>query len=127
MVIDQRSRQVLCTAHGTGRVHDFKLFKRSRVSFGAGTECLGDRGYQGLQKLHARSRTPQRKPPQRELDQVAKERNRELASLRIVVEHVIGKLKVFKILGERYRSLRRRFGLRVNLIAGIYNAQLNLK
>jgi hypothetical protein len=80
-----------------------------------------------LQKLHALSRTPPRKPPRRELDRVAKEQNRELASLRIVIEHVIGKLKVFKILGERYRNRRRRFGLRMSLIAGIYNAQLDLK
>jgi hypothetical protein len=34
---------------------------------------------------------------------------------------VIGKLKVFRILLERYRNRRRRFGLRVNLIAAIYN------
>jgi hypothetical protein len=29
--------------------------------------------------------------------------------------------KVFRVLGERYRNRRKRFGLRVNLIAGIYN------
>ncbi|MEG4234701.1 IS5/IS1182 family transposase, partial [Microcoleus sp. Pol11C3] len=30
------------------------------------------------------------------------------------------------ILSERYRNRRRRFGLRFNLIAGIYNYELNL-
>jgi len=43
------------------------------------------------------------------------------------VEHVIGKLKIFKILSDRYRNRRRRFGLRFNLIAGIYNFELKLK
>jgi hypothetical protein len=50
--------------------------------------------------------------------------NRELASRRIDCEHVIGKLKVFRILMERYRNRRRRVGLRVNLIAAIYNFEL---
>ena len=33
-------------------------------------------------------------------------------------------LKVFHILSERYRNRRRRFGLRFNLIAGLYNYEL---
>jgi hypothetical protein len=37
---------------------------------------------------------------------------------------VIGKLKAFRILLERYRNRHRRFGLRVNLIAAIYNFEL---
>ncbi|MBT7070475.1 MAG: IS5/IS1182 family transposase, partial [Anaerolineae bacterium] len=40
-------------------------------------------------------------------------------------EHVIGKLKVFRILSERYRNRRKRFGLRFNLIASLYNFELN--
>jgi hypothetical protein len=71
------------------------------------TECLGDRGYQGLQKLHANSQTPKKKPPRRELGKSDRRVNRELASQRIVCEHVIGKLKVFRILMERYRNRRR--------------------
>ena len=53
-----------------------------------------------------------------------KQRNRELAHQRIVCEHVIGKLKVFKIQAERYRNRRRRFGLRVHLLAALYNLDL---
>ncbi|RGD91737.1 IS5/IS1182 family transposase, partial [Acinetobacter sp. SWAC57] len=30
-------------------------------------------------------------------------------------------LKVFRILSERYRNRRKRFGLRMNLIAGLIN------
>jgi len=123
-VIEWQTRQVICTAHGRGREHDFKLFKRSRTSFAEATECLGDRGYQGLQKLHAKSQTPKKKPPRQTLSKADRRANRELASRRIVCEHVIGKLKVFRILLERYRNRRRRFGLRVNLIAAIYNYEL---
>jgi len=37
---------------------------------------------------------------------------------------VVGKLKVFLILMERYRNRRKCFSLRANLIAGIYNFEL---
>lgn len=50
-----------------------------------------------------------------------KHNNRRLAKLRIRVEQVIRSLKVFKILSERYRNRRKRFGLRFSLIAGVYN------
>ena len=53
-----------------------------------------------------------------------KKYNRELNRLRITVEHVNRRLKIFKILSDRYRNRHRRFGLRSNLIAGIYNHEL---
>jgi hypothetical protein len=40
---------------------------------------------------------------------------------------VIRRLKVFRVLKETYRHRRRRFGLRLNLIAGLYNADLQVK
>jgi len=123
-VIDRKTKQVICTAHGRGREHDFRLFKRSQVRFDKATECLGDRGYQGLQKLHAKSQTPKKRPPRQTLSKAERRANRELASRRIVCEHVIGKLKVFRILMKRYRNRRKRFGLRLNLIAAIYNFEL---
>jgi hypothetical protein len=40
-----------------------------------------------------------------------------LAQQRVVIEQVFAYLKRFRILSERYRNRRRRFGLRFNLIA----------
>lgn len=47
--------------------------------------------------------------------------NRNLARERVVIEQVNRCLKIFRILAERYRNRRRRFGLRCNLIAALYN------
>lgn len=124
-MIDGRSRRVICTAHARGPVHDFTLYKRSRVEPHESLEVLADRGYQGLDKLHAKSRTPQRKPRKGELTDERKQSNRELARRRVVVEHVIRSLKIFRILAERYRNRRRRFSLRFKLIAGLYNYGLS--
>ena len=48
-----------------------------------------------------------------------------LASERVLNENVIGVIKRFKIVADRYRNRRRRFGLRFNLISGIYNFELH--
>lgn len=41
------------------------------------------------------------------------------------VNPMIRKLKVFRVLKETYRHRRRRFGLRLNLIAALYNHDLD--
>jgi hypothetical protein len=53
-----------------------------------------------------------------------KAKNRKISSERVTNEHAIGFIKRFKILSERYRNRRKRFGLRFNLIAGICNFEL---
>ncbi len=53
-----------------------------------------------------------------------KRKNRELSSQRVLNENVIGMIKRFKIISDRYRNRRKRFGLRFNLIAAIYNMEV---
>lgn len=126
MVVNGRTREVICTAQARGPVHDFALYQRSRVEPHESLEVLADSGYQGLQKLHEKSKTPRKKPRKAELTDEQKQSNRELARRRVVVEHVIRSLKIFRILAERYRNRRKRFTLRFNLIAGLHNFELGL-
>lgn len=88
--------------------------------------CLADKGYQGIAKIHALSRTPHKKPRKASCSVEQRQSNRQLAKLRVIGEHVNRALKIFKILSERYRNRRKRFSLRFNLIAGLYNYELNL-
>ncbi|MDR2882664.1 MAG: IS5/IS1182 family transposase, partial [Alistipes sp.] len=39
-------------------------------------------------------------------------------------ENIIREVKIFRIIAEKYRNRRRRFALRFNLIAAIYNLNL---
>lgn len=87
---------------------------------------VGDAGYQGLAGWHANSQTPIKKSKHHPLSKEQKTRNRELSRACMLVEHVIRSLKIFRILSERYRNRRKRFGLRFNLIAAIYNSELKL-
>jgi hypothetical protein len=53
-----------------------------------------------------------------------KKKNRELSGERVLNENVIDMVKRFEIIAVRYRNRRQRFGLKFNLIAGIYNFEL---
>jgi hypothetical protein len=120
-----RSKQIIDTRFAKGARHDFSLYKHSKAELPAAVECLADSGYQGLLELHKNSRTPFKKPKGSDLTEEQKQFNKELAKERVVIEHIIRHLKIFRILAERYRNRRRRFILRVNLIAGLYNYALN--
>ena len=87
---------------------------------------FGDKGYQGIQKVHSNSRIPRKKPRNGKLTYEDKKSNQELAKIRVLGEHVNRKLKVFKILSLTYRNRRKRFSLRFNLIAALYNYELHL-
>ncbi|MHC5937905.1 IS5 family transposase [Nostoc sp.] len=126
VVVDQANGQIIYTAHGKGREHDFRIFKNSKVRLEENIECLGDKGYQGIQKLHHNSRIPKKKPRGAKLSNKDKKSNQELARIRVLGEHVNRKLKVFKILSLTYRNRRKRFSLRFNLIAALYNYELSL-
>lgn len=104
-----------------------RVFKESQIRLKSATELVGDSGYQGMMKLYGNSRTPHKGWKKRPLTKEQRAENRLLSKLRIVVEHVICRLKVFRILKEVYRNRRRRFGLRVSLIAGLYNTDLKAR
>lgn len=101
------------------------MFKQTGCDIAAATRLLADAGYQGLRKEHENSHTPVKKPKAAALRGEQKQQNRLLSRQRIVVENVIRHLKIFRMVAERYRNRRRRFGLRFNLIAGLYNYELS--
>jgi len=126
LIVNQKSMEIIATAFGTGSTHDFHLFKESRSGMSTHICCLADAGYLGMGKVHENSRIPAKKSKLHPLTLEQKAENHHLSCQRIFVENVIRKLKIFRILSERYRNRRKRFGLRFNLIAAIYNNELTL-
>jgi hypothetical protein len=124
LLVEFETGKIIATAVSRGSIHDFKLLKRSRLPFRASQLCLADSGYQGFTKQYAGACIPTKKPRKKSLPKAEKQHNRALAKLRVRVEHVIRRLKIFRIFSGRYRNRRKRFGLRLNLIAGLLNYQL---
>lgn len=126
MVINQETREIICTAFWQCPCHDFSFFKQSKIHFYSETDSLQDSGYQGIKDYRSNSYIPRKKPKKGKLYLLEKDYNRTLAQERIVIERVNRSLKILKILSSRYRNRRRRYGLRCNLLSAIYNYELAL-
>lgn len=99
-----------------GRVHDKKLYDRSRLRIPHGVPKWGDSGYQGSDL-----RVPKKKPRKGQLSDEEKRGNRCLAKERIVAEHGIGKMKIWRIAADRYRNPARRHTVMMKNVAGLHN------
>jgi hypothetical protein len=98
---------VICTNFTNGKKHDFRLFKESKTYIHTKIQVLTDTGYQGIAKIHANSKLPKKKTKKNPLTKEDKQNNRKLASERVVNENVIGMLKRFRIIADKYRNRRR--------------------
>jgi ABC-type Fe3+/spermidine/putrescine transport system ATPase subunit len=127
LIICEESEEIIATFFGKGKMHDAKVYEKSRVRLSKEIEIKADSGYQELQKKHAKVLIPQKNSKLKKLTKEEKRLNRELARKRVKVENVIRRLKIFRILAEKYRNRRKRLGLRFNLISGIYNYELKAK
>ncbi|WP_041621364.1 IS5/IS1182 family transposase [Orientia tsutsugamushi] len=94
-----------------GKKHDFRLFKESKILIHPKVKAITDTGYQGIQKIHNNSELPKKKSKKNPLTKNDKKNNPRLAGERVVNETVIGMLKQFKIIADKYRNRRKIFGL----------------
>ena len=121
VVVDKKTQQVICVYVSNGRRHDFRVFKESQTHVNPETAIETDTGYQGITEIHANSVLPIKKRKKQKLTKEQKRYNRKVSRERVANEHAIGFLKRFRIISERYRNRRKRFGLRINLICGLCN------
>jgi len=114
-MVNQLTLEIIAAACGQGRMHDFRLFKEDYAGMAAHV-----RG-------HANSEAPAKKSKPHPLAVEQKNADRELARQSIFCEHIIGRLKIFRILSERYRNRRKRFCLRFNPVAAVYSFELQAR
>ena len=115
---------IMSVASTYGAMHDLTLFRASGVRLPFETALIGDAGYQGVWQDHPHAITPHKATKTAPLTDQERQDNRILAHTRQPVEHVIRRLKVFRVLKGVYRHRRRRFALRLHLIAALCNLTL---
>jgi len=107
-----------------GSVHDFEICKTTLLQLMIlAVIIFADSGYQGIQKYHAFSLIPIKKSKKKELSEEEKAYNTALSRQRVFIEHINGKLKVFKIMSYPYRNRRESHLARTKLICAILNAE----
>jgi hypothetical protein len=114
-----RKRHTLKTEHilaATGRIvsvsdahpgsqHDLTL-RRAGPTLPRRARCHADSAYQGYHNDHPNLDIPCKKPKRGALSNHAKNDNRGLASVRVAIEHRIGRTKRVRILADRDRNPR---------------------
>lgn len=112
---------------GKGRLHDFKLWKKSNWRLSPDSALYADLGFLGIDKLHAKSVLPFKASKKHPLTKEQKKYNTDQASTRIVAEHVNRKCKIFRIAKETYRGKHKNYGLNWNLGAAITDLKLTCR
>lgn len=121
--VTEEGRIVAVSKPYPGAVHDLEVRRREPPLPGS-SRAYVDSGYQGLQKQHRQTELPYKRQKKKPLTKDEKEYNRALSRIRVKVENMIRRLKIFRILSERYRNKRRRYGIKFNIIAGIVNLKM---
>lgn len=126
ILINPHTEKILAVSRTVeGKRHDKQLCEDDGLILRAppGATGLADLGYQGLDgsDTYAKIVLPCKKPYRGELTPGQKETNRIISSVRVRVEHVIGALKRFDILSERYRGKLPSVDLPIKNIAALYN------
>lgn len=95
MLLNWETHEIIATAFGKGRTHDFKLFKYSCTHVHPNIMVLADLGYRGLERLHAHSFLPAKASKHHPLSYGEKRANRTLARLRLHINALSADLKCF--------------------------------
>ena len=121
-----------------GGIHDYRLLKNEfppDMDWFSMFRVWVDLGYIGIQKdyNHCEILIPHKKPrkskanPAPSLTDEQKAENREMSSLRVIVEHAIGGMKRFSILTEKFRNRKEMFVDDVAaLCAGLWNLKKSI-
>lgn len=126
VIVAQKTKKIICTEFAPGKKHDFRLFKESKIFLHPAIKAITDTGFQGLSKIHANTEMPKKATKKNPLSKQEKKMNTCTSRKRIINEHVIRSVKRFKLVADRYRNRRKRFGLRFNFIASVHNFELCL-
>ena len=103
-----------------GPASDINLFRQQQAKFSPEQEFIGDKAYVGA----ARTTTPSKKPQGGELTSEQQEENRKISRRRILIEHLIRRLKIFRIAAEKFRLNPKHYKTVILTICGLVRLHL---
>lgn len=111
-----------------GRQHDKKIADESQLTLPHDSRLYQDTGFQGFALPGVIILQPKKKPRGGQLTAEETERNREIARVRIRVEHAIGGVKRYRIVKDQLRNWKQDFRDRVmETCCGLHNFRLNFR
>lgn len=111
-----------------GKIHDKHICDNENLRYPSGIRLWQDGGFLGYKPENVIIKMSIRKPRGKELTSLQRELNREISSFRVKVEHAIGRIKIFRIIKERYRCHKLFFDdLVFEIACGLHNFKLTCK
>lgn len=120
-IVTPNGREIVDVIVGKpGPTSDINIWRISQPKFGSAQRYKGDKAYTGEPQIE----TPHKKRKHQELSPKEQEKNREKASQRIFVEHVIRLVKIFRAAGERFRLRRENYQKVILTICGLVRLRI---
>lgn len=120
IAMEAEGRIVSVSKSHRGSVHDFRIRKAEKPLLQNSIK-YADSGYQGLQKLQQNVTLPFKHTKNSKLTTEQKTHNRLLSQIRVKVEHKIREIKIFQIIGGKYRNFQKKHNMRFGIIAALVN------
>lgn len=117
LVVTGKGKILSVIGSNPGSKHDKRIHDETKLIYDKNAKPISDLGYFGATGIIM----PIKKPKLKELTNEDKKFNGKLSKQRIIIEHTIGKMKVFQILSQRYRNDLSNHSLVFKNVAGLYN------
>jgi hypothetical protein len=109
-----------------GKIHDKKLADEQNLQFPKDSKLLQDTGFQGYAPIGVTIVQPKKKPRGAQLTIAEKAQNTRISKQRISVEHSIGAVKFFRVVGTVFRNLKPCFDdVVMETACGLHNLRLD--
>ena len=128
VIINEQRKIVLLTLTCEGKKHDKKVSDEAGFELPSGSCLYQDTGFQGFALEDVIIVQPKKKPKGMELTQEDKDKNCQISSVRVRVEHAIGGVKPYRIVKDKIRNWKDNFRDQVMVTCcGLHNFRLNFR
>jgi hypothetical protein len=114
------------TGYKKGRRHDYAIYKKNHPATPKQVVNVFDLGYLGVEKDFPKqlSSLPNRKNRNQKISEEERCYNKDQSKRRIVIEHIICRLKKYRILADVFRNRLRKYNKVSDIVSGLVNYRI---
>lgn len=128
IIADGSQRILYLSGTYEGSMHDKAIIDEESWQLPSGITVHEDSGFEGHNPAGINISRPVKKPKGKELTEEQKKGNKQKASKRVIVEHCIGKVKIFRIVKDRIRIWKNEAkDIVMEICCGLHNFKIAYK
>jgi DDE superfamily endonuclease len=124
----QKGRVLFLSATYGGSIHDKAIVDEEGWQFPPAIVLHQDLGCKGFAPVGVEIQMPHKKPRTRELTDEQKQQNKQKAAIRVKIEHIIRRVKVYRIVKDRIRMVGQNIkDLVIEVASALHNFKCSYK